>query len=44
VVLADWLSTIPALGSGFRTSFSLDRLRIAQVSVSQVPSSLHLLK
>jgi hypothetical protein len=44
VVLADCESTMPALGSGFRPSFSLKRRRNALFSFSQVPSSLHALK
>ena len=38
------LSTMPALGSGSRPSFSLDIRRIARFILSQVPSILHALK
>jgi hypothetical protein len=43
LVFADWLSTIPALGSGSRPSRPLNR-RIAWFILSQVPSILHALK
>jgi hypothetical protein len=42
VLLSDWLSTTPALGSG--SWFMRTRLRKAACILSQVPSSLHLLK
>ena len=44
VVLADCESTMPALGSGSRPSFSLSWRRIARFVRSQVPSILHALK
>ena len=44
LVFADWLSTIPALGSGSRPSCPLNRRRIARFILSQVSSILHALK
>jgi hypothetical protein len=44
VVFADWLSTIPALGSGSLPSFSLNRRRKRRFIRSQMPSMRHLLK
>jgi hypothetical protein len=44
VVLADCASTIPALGSGSLPSFSLNSRRIVRFNLSQVPSSLQVLK
>src|SRR5215217_570713 len=44
VVLADCASTMPALGSGSRPSFSLNSRRIGWFILSQVPSSFHALK
>jgi hypothetical protein len=44
VVFADWLSTIPAPGSGSLPSFSLNRWRKRRFIRSQIPSMRHLLK
>ena len=44
VVLTDWLSRLPALGSGSRPCWLRTRRRKASLSRSQVPSALHLWK
>ena len=44
VVLADCASMMPALGSGWRPNFSLNRWRRARFLTCQVPSIRHFLK
>jgi hypothetical protein len=44
VVLADWLSTTAALGSGWRPSATRTRRRSASLIRAQVPSSRQRLK
>ena len=44
VVFTDCASTMPALGSGSRPSFSLNRLRRTRFIRSQSPSIRHFLK
>ena len=43
VVLADWESAMPALGSGFLPSCARSRSRRTAFSRSKVPSTRHLL-
>jgi hypothetical protein len=44
VLLTDWLSTTPALGSGSRFKRTRRRSRRARLILSQVPSMRHFLK